>query len=150
MIINYLKVIDDETTYNYSFTSSSNLIYSKDNSKGKTTLLRLLLYSFGYQIPATEGIGDFSKFNFELSIKNGNKEYICFRKNNNMILKCDENITNFLLPSQEGELHSIIFSIEEISVLQNLLAVYYIDQEKGWTMLNRGKIIGNISIIYFY
>ena len=25
-----------------------------------------------------------------------------------------------------------------------MLAVYYIDQEKGWTLLNRGKIIGNI------
>ena len=144
MIINYLKVKDDNMLYKYTFAPSSNLIYSKDNSKGKTTLLRMLLYSLGYQIPATEGIGDFSKFNFELSIKNGNKEYTCFRKNNNMILKYDENVINFLLPSQESELHSLIFNIEEISILQNLLAVYYIDQEKGWTMLNRGKIIGNI------
>lgn len=144
MIINYLIVANDITKYKYIFAPGSNLIYSKDNSRGKTTLIRFLLYSFGYQIPATEGIGDFAKFNFELSLKNGNKEYICFRKNNNMTLKYNENITNFLLPSQENELHSILFGIGEISILQNLLSVYYIDQEKGWTMLNRGKIIGNI------
>ncbi len=45
---------------------------------------------------------------------------------------------------QEKQLLSAIFGIEEILVLNNLLAVFYIDQEKGWTMLNIGKIIGNI------
>lgn len=27
-------------------------------------------------------------------------------------------------------------------ILNNLLAIFYIDQEKGWTLLNRGIIIG--------
>ena len=38
----------------------------------------------------------------------------------------------------------MIFGIENETILNNLLAVFYIDQEKGWTLLNRGKIIGNI------
>ena len=30
-------------------------------------------------------------------------------------------------------------------ILNNLLGASYMDQEKGWTLLNRGKVIGNIS-----
>lgn len=40
-------------------------------------------------------------------------------------------------------MQSILFDIQDLLILENLLAVFYIDQEKGWTMLNRGKIIGN-------
>ena len=57
------------------------LTYSKENSKGKTTLIRFILYALGYQIPATEGIGDFAKFKFVLKImllhsKNINKKQV--------------------------------------------------------------------------
>lgn len=144
MIINYLIVNDDNVQYKYSLEKTSNLIFSKDNSKGKTTLLRFILFALGYQIPATEGIGDFSRFTFELSIESCNRNFLLIRKDNIISLQSQEGITEFLLPSQENELHSVIFNISEISILQNLLSVYYIDQEKGWTMLNRGKIIGNI------
>lgn len=41
------------------FSDSVNLIYSTKNSRGKTTLLRFLLYGIGYPIPNTKGI----KFN---------------------------------------------------------------------------------------
>ena len=61
MIIKSLKVIFNEKEFLFGFTKNCNLIYSKENSKGKTTLVRFLLYALGYQIPATEGIGDFAK-----------------------------------------------------------------------------------------
>lgn len=28
--------------------------------------------------------------------------------------------------------------------MNNILGLHYFDQEKGWTLLNRGKVIGNI------
>lgn len=37
-----------------------------------------------------------------------------------------------------------MFGIENHEVIDNLLGAFYIDQEKGWTLLNRGKAIGNI------
>jgi hypothetical protein len=37
-----------------------------------------------------------------------------------------------------------IFGIQNNEVLENLLGTYYLDQEKGWTLLNRGKVIGKI------
>lgn len=144
MKINYLRVKDNhEINYYYEFDDKT-MIYSKENSKGKTTLLRFILYALGYQIPATEGIGDFENISFEISISNNANEILIFRKANNIQVKCNQKNYNFILPDQENELHSIVFEISNITVLNNLLAVYYIDQEKGWTLLNRGKIIGNI------
>ena len=141
MKIEYLKIFDDKKCYKYEFDSKS-LIYSKDNSKGKTTLLRFILYALGYQIPATEGIGDFERFNFEIKIIN-EKEIIIYRKANSVKVVIGDANYDYIVPSQENELFSLIFGIDNITVLNNLLAVYYIDQEKGWTLLNRGKIIGN-------
>lgn len=144
MILNYLIINDGNNDYKYNFVKNSNIIYSSDNSKGKTTLIRFLLHALGYQIPPTEGISDFDKFRTEISIDNGGKNFVIIREKNQIIVSGDDNIhKEFLLPTQENDLHSLIFGINEIIVLNNLLAVYYIDQEKGWTMLNRGKIIGN-------
>lgn len=137
-----LKVVSDNI-YFYEFNKNT-MIYSSENSKGKTTLIRFLLYSLGYPIPATEGVGDFGKFEFELNLENMSKKYVIFRKADDVKLKIDEDYLSFHLPDELVELHSLIFNINNPTVINNLLAVYYIDQEKGWTLLNRGKIIGNI------
>lgn len=144
MKVKYLKVsFDNVDKYKYDFFNNT-MIYSKENSKGKTTLVRFLLYALGYQIPATEGIGDFDKLEYEICIGNKKRQFNIYRKSNNIQVSCDEKIYTFILPEQENELHALIFGIDNITILNNLLAVYYIDQEKGWTLLNRGKIIGNI------
>ena len=39
-----------------SFSNKRNLVFSKTNTKGKTTYLRLLFYSLGYPIPNMKGI----------------------------------------------------------------------------------------------
>ena len=38
----------------FDFSGGANLIFSLENSKGKTTLLRCLLYSIGYAVPNTK------------------------------------------------------------------------------------------------
>ena len=47
------------------FTDEVNLIYSEQNSRGKTTLLRLMLYGLGYDIPSTRKL-KFDKCYIEL------------------------------------------------------------------------------------
>ena len=47
-----------------------------------------------------------------------------------------------ILPNQQNELHKLIFNTSNIDILNNLLGSFYVDQEKGWTLLNRGKVIG--------
>ena len=64
-IISLIVKDDNSNKYYYQFKDKT-MVYSKKNSKGKTTLIRFVLYALGYQIPATEGIGDFEKLEFEL------------------------------------------------------------------------------------
>lgn len=121
-----------------------NMIFSQSNSVGKSTLLRLLFYSLGYSVPGTK------KFKFHecytiLSIEKNNSILEIERTNEIVNLTIDNNYTNqFIIPQQEYELLSIIWGNENKNILNNILGAIYFDQEKGWTLLNRGKVIGNI------
>lgn len=143
MLIESLKVFTEENEIFYKFGRNT-MIYSIHNSKGKTTLIRFILYALGYQIPATEGIGDFDNMKFEILIKNNEQNFSINREQDIVKVKINKESLEFKIPEQENELHCLIFGIENDTILNNLLAVFYIDQEKGWTLLNRGKIIGNI------
>lgn len=50
----------------------------------------------------------------------------------------------FALPEQQDFLHELIFGTNNKDILHNILGVFYFDQEKGWTLLNRGVVIGSI------
>jgi len=50
----------------------------------------------------------------------------------------------FVLPDQINELHALLFGTDNVDILNNLLGAFYVDQEKGWTLLNRGVVIGSI------
>ena len=53
IIANQLTVAGDNDKV-FEFNEGANIVYSAgDNSVGKTTLLRFLMYSFGYPIPNT-------------------------------------------------------------------------------------------------
>ena len=63
MVINSIEISSCDKSKKYNLKNDFNLIFSEKNSKGKTTLLRFILYGLGYNIPPTEGIGDFDKYN---------------------------------------------------------------------------------------
>lgn len=126
----------------FIFDGKINLIYSKDNSKGKTTLLRAILYGLGYNIPATDGIKSFDDFHISIEYTEKSKRYVLERYRDLIdFYEGNEKIT-YVMPEQINELHYKMFDINDILILNNLLAIFYIDQEKGWTLLNRGIIIG--------
>lgn len=136
----YIKRWDKERTF--IFDTKLNLIFSKENSKGKTTLLRLILYGFGYNIPATDGVKTFDDFYVKIEYENNNSFFTIERYMNNINFYEGGAAQAFIVPEQLEELHALIFDITDTLILNNLLAIFYIDQEKGWTLLNRGIIIG--------
>lgn len=137
-----LKEANDERLI--SFSATNNLIHSSNNSKGKTTLLRLLLYSLGYNIPNTKNI-KFENCEVEVNITLDSEETIEIVRNAReyLILKQRDTKTTYILPSQQYDLHKIIFQTDNNDLLNNILGVFYFDQEKGWTLLNRGVVIGS-------
>ena len=51
--------------------------------------------------------------------------------------------SEFVLQDEQDELHKMLFGLENLDILHNLLGCFYVDQEKGWTLLNRGVVIGS-------
>lgn len=127
-----------------TFSEKRNLIYSKSNTKGKSTYVRLLFYALGYPIPNMRGI-KYEEILTEITFSEKGQRYTAIRENNLIILFFNNSRIEFTLPSQHLSFLSFIFKYENIKVLKNLLGFMYIDQDKGWTLLNRGTVIGKIK-----
>lgn len=127
------------------FSNNLNLIHSDRNSKGKTTLVRYLLYALGYNIPNTKGI-NFARNEVILSIEASSGEKLIVSRKSLSLIQVDSSgqITSYVLPEQENELHKRFWGIDKKDVLNNLLGCFYADQEKGWTLLNRGTVVGSV------
>lgn len=118
-------------------------IYSDVNSVGKSTLLRLLFYAMGYSIPSTKKIR-FSKLQTKLIIET-DQLVTLQRKNNNITIEIGGETEYLELPRDLYYVLGKIFKICNINVLESLLGCIYLDQDKGWTLLNRGTVIGGIK-----
>ncbi len=145
MIIRSIHITEGLFERNINFSPRVNLVHSQKNSTGKTTLLRLILYSLGYNIPNTKKMA-FEHCEVETVIDTEtNGEIILMRTAaNHIVATINGNRNTFVLPEQQHKLHALIFGTDNKDILDNLLGAYYVDQEKGWTLLNRGVAIGSI------
>jgi|LAHS01.1.fsa_nt_gb hypothetical protein len=129
---------------NDSFSSGINLLFSGENSAGKSTYLRLLFFGLGYAIPQTKGI-DFSQVESEIVLQGRAGEFVVKRSQDVLeVTKKDTPTISFALPYEHTAFLSYVLDYYNTPVLENLLGIVYLDQEKGWTLLNRGTVIGRI------
>lgn len=130
-----IKLFEQNKTYNFR---EKTLITSNGvNSRGKTTLIRFILLSLGFNIPLTDGmIGQDFKTTIEFNDQNINYRV---RREGDKI----EVYRNNILINNVGNMYLLnMFNLSSFEDLDNILGCFYIDQEKGWTLLNRGRIIG--------
>lgn len=124
---------------------NNTLIHSDKNSVGKSTLLRLLFYSMGYNIPETKGI-KFKNIKTKLELNNPSGLTSIERKHDIIKLNYkDDTYLEYFLPSDEDLVLAELWSCKNTNVNNNILGALYMDQEKGWTLLNRGTVIGSIK-----
>lgn len=129
---------------NINWDNNVNLVFSHKNTCGKTTLLRALLFSLGYPIPNTRNI----KFEnciviTEVDCKKGH--VLIRREGEYLQVSYGNNEDKYFLPHDQLLFHKFLWDTDNIDVLENVIGSIYIDQEKGWTLLNRGKVIGSIK-----
>ena len=144
MIIQSLTITEGKKTKTYQFSSQANLIHSDDNTVGKTTLLRLMLYALGYQIPNTKNM-KFEKCITQVVLTSNGKTFHIKRENEYLLVDDETSTEYYILPTELNQFHAVVFGTDNNDVLNNLLGTFYMDQEKGWTLLNRGKVIGSIG-----
>lgn len=125
----------------FSFNKENTLIYSEHNSVGKTSLLRCLLFALGYNVPSTKGM-NMNDLDLEASVTEDDKD-ISLKRHNEEVAINDDTYLVSLKEEQENVL-SIVYGINNPLLLDNILGLHYFDQEKGWTLLNRGIVIGSI------
>lgn len=145
MYINSLIIEHNDLRKKFTF-GKHNIIKSASNSVGKSTLLRIMFFALGYQIPGTVKF-PFTKIKtyIKVTLKNGDVLTIFRPSKDNAVVKNNNgDETSYSLPTQENELLSNIWENDSIFLLQNILGAIYLEQDKGWTLLNRGTVIGNI------
>lgn len=144
MIIKQLILKEGMNCSNDVFAEGRNLIFSDTNTKGKTTYIRLLFYALGYPIPNMKGI-NFENIETTVIFIEKNREYTVERDGNFLQLSVEDEKIHYTLPSEHEAFLSHIFQYDNIKVIRNLLGFLYIDQDKGWSLLNRGTVIGRIK-----
>lgn len=127
------------------FESGFNLIFSERNSTGKTTLMRCLLYGLGYAVPGTRKFR-IKSCSITVVIEKDDGTLLTLNRSTAESIEMIENDVqlSYALPIQMRELHEKIFGTDNVDILNNILGAIYVDQEKGWTLLNRGKVIAGI------
>ncbi len=143
MRIREIHIVEGIFERKIDFFNGTNLIYSKNNSCGKTTLVRFILYALGYQVPNTKNI-KFEKCSVSSVIELDDGSIIRLHRANNFSISIEGQDKVFALPEQRNMLHKKLFGTDNVDILNNLLGAFYFDQEKGWTLLNRGVVIGSI------
>ena len=166
MIIQSLTITEGKKTKTYKFSPHANLVHSDDNTVGKTTLLRLMLYALGYQIPNTKNM-KFEKCITQVVLTSNGKTFHIKRENEYLLVDDETSTEYYILPTELNQFHAVVFGTDNNDVLNNLLGTFYMDQEKGWTtlecfiigivdnitflLINFALILGNIShlLIFF-
>lgn len=145
MLIKSINIRDGLFERNIILEDGVNLIFSQKNSRGKTTLVRLMLYALGYSVPSTKKIKFEKCFTkIEIVLDTGKTVFLTRENSYSISLLCDDEEEIYVLPEQICTLHSKLFNTDNTDILNNILGAFYFDQEKGWTLLNRGVVIGSI------
>ena len=125
MIIKSIHLKEGMFERKIDFINHANLIYSKENSCGKTTLLRLILYGLGYSIPNKRNI-KFNKCIVKLTVNCDDKSDIFLTRTDTFSIELNDgkSITTFVLPDQQHELHTIFWNTSNRDIIDNLLLIH--------------------------
>ena len=101
----------------------------------------------GFNVPNTKNL-KMEQYSFSLELINDSNIELLIKRNDsycNVLIKNTNEQLFYSLPSNSQELHQLIFCSNNSNIIENILGTMYLDQEKGWTLLNRGKVIGSIQ-----
>ena len=141
MKIKRIQICDDYHILFDETFGKKTLIWSSNNSNGKTTLIRFILYSMGFDVPSTKKI-NFAKYNTIIELSEPNVKIT--RKRELLKVIYEDREKSFNLSSESINAIGSIFGLNNVKIIKNILGAFYIDQDKGWTLLNRGKVTSSI------
>ncbi|ARW74864.1 hypothetical protein A3P32_07980 [Lactobacillus johnsonii] len=118
------------------------IISSKYNKKGKSTLLRVILYALGFEVVRTNGIANLDlKTNIKI-LTDDLEEIQIFRNNEKVILEesSSDRKRELHLPEDQEVLQSTFFDFNNGKLLENFLGTFYFEQGRGYSLINNGVV----------
>lgn len=118
------------------------IISSKYNKKGKSTLLRVILYALGFEVVRTNGIANLDlKTNIKI-LTDDLEEIQIFRNNEKVILEesSSDKKRELHLPEDQEVLQSTFFNFNNGKLLENFLGTFYFEQGRGYSLINNGVV----------
>lgn len=133
-----------------AFNEIAHFVISQDNSKGKTTLLRLILFALCFNVPMTKGL-ESTKIETTIIIERNDKSITVVRKGNCVAIVRDVGKINLNIKDSAdfASVVSYVFGIEKNINSGDLLGTIYIDQDNGWNLLSSGKVVGDAKFSAF-
>ena len=119
-------------------------IHSEKNAQGKTTLVRLIIYAMGFDVPLTDKIQP-NECKTILKISNKGTQYIIKRTGKTLLISKDGQEKTIVVGQDWQSILTEILEIQNKNILKNMLGIFYIDQEYGWNRVINGKAIGTIN-----
>lgn len=143
--IKSLSIREGMQASDFAFSDHCTLIHSGGmNSVGKTTLLRCILYALGEDASSTSGL-DFSKLEFRVRFARDGEELVCLRSGDILRVVGGDGARHvFSIKGEVDSIRHLIWGFDSRLVRENYLGAVFIDQDKGWTLLNRGKVTSGI------
>lgn len=138
MWIDSIKINYANTPSKEYFFEKTNLLSSNGvNSKGKTSLIRFIIWGLGFNVALTN---EFMSMYAETSLVLSSPSLILTRKGNHMNLSEKGVEQGFELPSQENTLMSYLFPDVPEKIVDQLLGFMYFDQDGGYRAWNRNYV----------
>ena len=140
-MIKRLSIREGMFSSSFSFSGGLNLIQSNGvNTVGKTTLIRCLIYALGEETASTTEF-QFSDLALRLELQTAMGNMVCIREGKRYrVVTEDGTVEPFVLPENVHMLRKRIWGIQSEQVGESILGSIFIDQDKGWTLLNRGRV----------
>ncbi len=129
----------------FDFSERLTLVHSEGrNSVGKTTLLRCLLFALGEDAASTARL-DFSKLELKIRVARDDGDLCCLRSGDMLKVYRPDGVCGvFSVANETDSIRKFIWGFDSRLVRENYLGAVFIDQDKGWTLFNRGKVTSGI------
>ena len=96
------------------------MIFSQENSQGKTTLLRLIIYALGYKIPDTKSI-KFANCFVECKVNIRGVSYTLFRQGDYFeVVNQNNERKQFVLQDEQDDLQKQLFGVDNLYIQKGI------------------------------
>lgn len=145
MVIETLDIYEGMHVKSFAFGDGLVVISSNGvNGVGKTTLIRLILFALGEDVSMTQGFNP-EMLRTRLAVATDAGTHLMLeREGDTITISGRDEPQRFAVSLEAREIKKCLYSIDNGELADNLLGAQYIDQDRGWTLLNRGKVIGDI------